>query len=100
MSKYVVDFTVGRRIADLRRLSGMTQAELAGRVYVTRSSVESWEKGMNYPALDSLVLLSKIFHVSIDYLLNISKTKQLVLDNCSPRQMNFIYDMVDHIEHP
>ena len=38
---------VGMRIREVREQSGMTQAELAKRVHVSRASVESWESGQS-----------------------------------------------------
>ena len=53
----------------LRESRGMTQAELAEKLFVTRQAVSRWENGETIPSTDTLKLLSKIFDVSINTLL-------------------------------
>ena len=59
----------------LRTEKGLSQDELAERVYVTRQAVSRWENGETIPNTEALKLLSKLFDVSINTLLG------------SPRQM-------------
>ncbi|MCM1182374.1 MAG: helix-turn-helix domain-containing protein [Roseburia sp.] len=47
----------------------LSQEELAERVYVTRQTVSNWENNKNYPDIHSLLLLSSVFHVSLDQLI-------------------------------
>lgn len=60
---------VGRAIAQLRRDAGMTQAELAERLYVTHQSVSKWETGAALPDITTLHALSRLMNVSLDDLL-------------------------------
>lgn len=60
---------VGRRIREQRTDAGMSQDELAARVYVSRQTISSWENDKTYPDLQSLLLLSEIFGVAIDTLI-------------------------------
>ncbi len=53
----------------LRVSHGLTQAEMAGRVLVTRQAVSRWETGETRPNTETLKLLSKEFDVSINTLL-------------------------------
>lgn len=62
-------------ILDLRMKKGLSQDELAEKVYVTRQAVSRWENGETIPNTETLKLLSKLFDVSINTLLG------------SPRQM-------------
>ncbi|MBO7738869.1 MAG: helix-turn-helix domain-containing protein [Oscillospiraceae bacterium] len=62
-------------ILELRSKKGLSQEELAEKVYVTRQAVSRWEKGETTPNTETLKLLSKLFDVSINTLLG------------SPRQM-------------
>jgi len=59
----------------LRTKKGLSQDELAEKVYVTRQAVSRWENGETTPNTETLKLLSKLFDVSINTLLG------------SPRQM-------------
>ena len=56
-------------IFELRTKSGLSQDELAEKVFVTRQAVSRWEKGETVPNTETLKLLSKVFDVSINTLL-------------------------------
>lgn len=66
---------LGDKIIRLRRQMGWSQEELAQQLDVSRQSVSKWEGGLSTPDLDKILLLSKIFDVSTDYLLK---------DDCLP----------------
>lgn len=59
---------IGKQIRKYRTELKLSQDELADRVYVTRQTISNWENDRNYPDIRSLVLLSKIFGVSLDIL--------------------------------
>lgn len=56
-------------ILELRTKKGMSQDELAEKVFVTRQAVSRWETGETTPNTETLKLLSKLFDVSINTLL-------------------------------
>lgn len=56
-------------ILELRTKKGMSQDELAEKVFVTRQAVSRWENGETTPNTETLKLLSKFFDVSINTLL-------------------------------
>ncbi len=60
---------IGKRIRESRKEKNLTQQELSEQVNVSRSAVANWEVGRNYPDLDSIVHLSDILGISLDYLL-------------------------------
>lgn len=60
---------MGMRIALLRKSIGMSQAELANQLHISPSTLGSYEQGRREPSCTMLVSLSKVFHVSVDYLL-------------------------------
>jgi len=62
-------------IRELRAKHGLSQEELAQRVYVTRQAVSRWENGETVPGIETLKLLSKEFDVSINTLLGAPKTQ-------------------------
>ena len=55
-------------IYELRTKRGLSQEELAEKVFVTRQAVSRWETGETLPNIDTLKLLSKLFDVSISML--------------------------------
>lgn len=56
-------------ILSLRTKNGLSQDELAEKVFVTRQAVSRWENGETMPNPDTLKLLSALFDVSINTLL-------------------------------
>ena len=69
----MVDF--GMRLRTLRKNAGLTQGQLAEQLNMTCSVVSAYENDIRLPSLDVLILLSKIFKVSTDYLLGVSKSE-------------------------
>jgi len=67
-------------ILELRTKKGMSQDELAEKVFVTRQAVSRWENGETTPNTETLKLLSKVFDVSINTLLG--SPRQLICQCC------------------
>ena len=57
------------KIIELRKRSGWSQEELAEKMHVSRQSVSKWEGAQSVPDLEKIIMLSRIFGVSTDYLL-------------------------------
>lgn len=64
----------------LRTEKGLSQEELAEKVYVTRQAVSRWENGDTVPGTETLKLLSRLFDVSINTLLG--SPRQLICQCC------------------
>jgi transcriptional regulator with XRE-family HTH domain len=62
--------TLGEKLKKLRTDNGLTQEELAEKLYVTRTAISKWESDRGYPSIDALKAISKFFSVSIDDLLS------------------------------
>ena len=67
-------------IYELRTGKGMSQDELAEKLFVTRQAVSRWENGETVPNTETLKLLSRLFDVSINTLLG--SPRQLVCQCC------------------
>ena len=67
-------------IYELRVKNGLSQDELAEKVFVTRQAVSRWENGDTVPNTETLKLLSKLFNVSINTLLG--SPRQLICQCC------------------
>ena len=65
-----IESAVGARIRCLREAAGMSQGELASRVFVSRQTVINWEKGKTLPDIESVKLLSAAYGITIDALLD------------------------------
>ena len=58
------------KLQELRKSRGLTQEELAAKLYVSRTAISKWESGRGVPNIESLKAISKFFSVSIDELLS------------------------------
>lgn len=58
------------RISKLRQNKGITQRELASKLYVTDKTVSSWESNRTEPSLEMIIKLSEILECSAGYLLH------------------------------
>ena len=82
--------TLGERIKYLRTNKGLTQTELGDKFGVTKTAVSNWEKNFREPNIETIDKLSKIFNVSVDYLINGHQSNNL-LDH-----FNTISDYIDN----
>lgn len=57
------------QLLKLRTEKQLSQAELATRLFVSRQAVSKWENGDAEPSIDKLILLAKVFKVSLDRLI-------------------------------
>ena len=70
----------GNILYNLRTERGLSQDELAEKVFVTRQAVSRWENGETRPGVETLKLFSKFFNVSINTLLG--SPRQLICQCC------------------
>jgi len=61
--------TIGQRIASRRKLVNLSQEGLGEQLGVSRQSISKWESDAGLPDIDNLIALSKIFEVSVGWLL-------------------------------
>ncbi|MBQ3602023.1 MAG: helix-turn-helix transcriptional regulator [Lachnospiraceae bacterium] len=60
---------LSKQIKKYRKEANLSQEELADKVFVSRQTISNWENDKNYPDIKSLVLMSEVFHVSLDNLI-------------------------------
>lgn len=63
------EMELGKQIKKHRQEVQLSQEKLADRVYVSRQTISNWENDKSYPDVNSLVLLSEIFQISLDNLI-------------------------------
>jgi len=67
---------IGNKIAELRKRKNLKQNELADILYVTHQAVSKWENGKSIPSIEIMYELTKLFNVSIDYLLEDTEIRE------------------------
>ena len=77
------------KLQELRKQKGLTQEELAEKLYVSRTAISKWESGRGYPSIDSLKAIAKFFSVSIDALLSGDEILNLAEENQKQSNRSF-----------
>lgn len=73
---------VGQQIKKQRQHLQLSQEELAEKLYVSRQTISNWETEKSYPDLQSLILLSQCFNLTLDQLIkgDLETMKQVIKD--------------------
>lgn len=90
---------LGERIRGLRLRDGMTQSDLAGKLFVTKAAVSSYEKGIKLPSYDVLIKMTSVFNVTSDYLLGIEKESNLDLSGLTEKEIKSIKKIIKAIQN-
>ncbi len=85
---------ISERIRILREKNNMTQALLAKRLNITRSSVNAWEMGISVPSTQYLVELAELFHVSTDFLLGLNATASLDVSGLKDEDVHVVCELI------
>lgn len=91
-------FDFGSNLKELRLKHKMTQKELADKNGVTKSVVSYYELQERSPSPEILIKLSRIFHVTTDYLLGIEHTHTIDVSNLSSEQLTVIEQLIKLFE--
>ena len=86
------------KLQELRRKKGLTQEELAQKLFVSRTAISKWESGRGYPSIDSLKEIAKFFSISIDELLSSNEVLTLAEEDSKEkerRSRDLVYALLD-----
>ena len=86
------------KIKELREKAGYSQAQLAKKLDVTRSSVNAWEMGLSTPTTQYIVALTKLFHVSADYILGIDSNLTISLNGYTEEEVQLLFQIINYID--
>ena len=89
---------IADRIKTLREKAGLTQTQLAKRLGISRSAVNSWEMSLSTPSSIYLVELSRIFGVSTDYLLSLDDRVKIDTTELNEQGQEIIIKTVDYFK--
>ena len=82
----MADMTMGQRIAQERKKLGISQEMLGEKLGVSRQAISKWESDGAVPEIDKIIVLSKLFDVSVGWLLGVEELPQ------SPEQPDTLSD--------
>ena len=90
----------GQRLKELRLKAGLTQHQLAERIWVSKAAISNYELFERTPSPEILVKLSRIFHVSTDYLLGLdSEKKTLDVTGLNDEDVEFVKHTIDYLRN-
>lgn len=61
---------LSQKLKELRKKQGLTQLELAERLFVSRQAISGWEAGTSRPSTENLQILSRLFNIPLETLLD------------------------------
>lgn len=87
---------IGDKIKELRINNGLTQEQLAEKLFVTRNAIFKWETNKGLPNVESLKMLSEVFNVSIDDLISDEEFSFLTISQKKTTEFNknLIYSII------
>ena len=86
------------RIKTLRQQASLSQVELAKKLGISKSAVNSWETGTSSPSLIYIVKLAHIFGVSTDYILGVNNRLTIDITNLDEYQQQAVTHVVKTFE--
>ena len=66
--------TFAEKLKELRKQNGISQEQLAEKIYVSRQAITKWESGNGIPDIENLISISNLFNESLDSLLSEEKS--------------------------
>ncbi|MBP3451595.1 MAG: helix-turn-helix transcriptional regulator [Agathobacter sp.] len=88
--------TLGEKIISLRTLHKMSQGDLAEKLNVSRQSVSKWETGASVPELDKLIMMSELFHITMDELVKSDTIPEKNTEETSEPQTTYVSPKNEH----
>ena len=89
---------ISDKIKELREQAGYSQSDLAKKLDVTRSSVNAWEMGLSTPTTQYIVALTKLFHVSADYILGTEADMSISLRGYSEEEVALVLNLLKYFD--
>lgn len=85
----------GKKIKHYRSEKELSQDKLAERIFVSRQTISNWENDKSYPDINSILLLSEVFEISIDDLIkgDVEKMK-IEINTGEVKKLNFYSTMM------
>lgn len=87
---------LSQKLKELRKKQGLTQLELAERLFVSRQAISGWEAGTSRPSTENLQSLSRLFNIPLETLLDDTAEAE-PLDACVPAPALLTNQMSFHI---
>lgn len=89
---------IHERIKLLREQYNYSQADLAKKLGIARTSVLAWENQTSVPAMKHIISMAKLFRISTDYLLEVDNKRTLSLDGLNDEEIAIICNLLNYFD--
>ncbi len=89
-----LNFVVAKNLAELRKKNKLTQLELAEKLNYSDKAVSKWEQGESLPGIEVLYKISKLYGVSLDYLVGEDHKKAPKINDKQLGRKHFIISLL------
>lgn len=96
----MAELTMGQRIAQERKKLDLSQMGLAARLDVSRQAISKWEADGAIPEIDKLIALSKLFGVSVSWLLGVEEPGASQNEGLTENQYKVVEELVKKYQAP
>ena len=90
---------MGKKLRALRLENKLTQKQVANRIGLAISAVSSYESGARYPSYEALIKLSRIFHVSTDYLLGLTEKRSIDVTGLDDSEIELLSQLANKLRN-
>lgn len=90
---------IAEKVKKLREQKGLSQAELARLLGITRSSVDAWEMGISVPSTQYIVDLAGVFDISTDYLLGVDSSSTISVAGLTDSDILLVHSIIEHLKN-
>ena len=96
----MTELTIGQRIAQERKKLQLSQVGLATRLDVSRQAISKWESDAAIPEIDKIIALSRLFGVSVGWLLGVEEPAAPQVATLSEDQFKIVEQLVKKYQTP
>lgn len=89
---------MGKKLHSLRTEMKLTQKQVADRIGLAISAVSAYESGTRYPSYETLIKLSRMFHVSTDYLLGLTEKRSIDVTGLDDTEIELLSQLADKLK--
>ena len=88
-------YKFAENLKNLRTSKGLTQTQLAQRLWLNKSIISAYENETRVPSLEALIKLSNEFNVSMEYLLGIEREKTIDVTGLNEEQLAVVSSLIE-----
>ena len=89
---------IHERIKMLREQYNYSQADLAKKLGIARTSVLAWENQTSVPAMKHIIAMARLFRISTDYLLEVDDRRTLSLEGLNDEEISILCKLLDYFD--